>query len=80
VTLPGAICAVPVERMIDPEVDFEGTTPLAYFYGHTSPGENPKLYNQIVAHLASLLLQRVEADKDCNVFFSPTLLLFVHDC
>lgn len=66
VTLPGSICAVSLERAVDIESGFEGTTPLVYYYGYTSPGENPKSYNALVSRLANLVEQRLASDREMD--------------
>jgi polyribonucleotide 5'-hydroxyl-kinase len=39
-------------------------TPLVYFYGHTSPADNPKLYTSLVSTLASRVAGRLDCDPE----------------
>lgn len=41
-------------------------TPLVYYFGHTSPNDNVKLYSQLVTTLASRIDGRLERDADAR--------------
>jgi polyribonucleotide 5'-hydroxyl-kinase len=52
ITIPGMIAAAPIDRPVDVEDGFTNVVPLAYFYGHATPSENPKLFKAAVSNLA----------------------------
>jgi polyribonucleotide 5'-hydroxyl-kinase len=41
-------------------------TPLVYYFGHTAPGDNTKLYKQLVSTLASRVMTRLSNDVDAR--------------
>ncbi|GFR40680.1 hypothetical protein Agub_g1271, partial [Astrephomene gubernaculifera] len=62
ITAPGCLSAVPLEQPVDVEAGFLADLPLAFYYGHTSPGENPALFKALTDKLAALLQRRAQAD------------------
>lgn len=42
--MPGCVAATPVEAPINPVDGYPLEMPLVYFYGHSSPSDNPQLY------------------------------------
>jgi polyribonucleotide 5'-hydroxyl-kinase len=42
------------------------SNPLVYYFGHTSPSDNVKLYSQLVSALASRINGRLERDVDAR--------------
>ncbi|KAG2483832.1 hypothetical protein HYH03_017355 [Edaphochlamys debaryana] len=66
VTAPGCLSAVPVEQPVDPQEGFAADIPLAFFYGHASPGENPTLFKALCDKLAALLQRRAAADAKAS--------------
>ncbi|KAI8924444.1 Pre-mRNA cleavage complex II protein Clp1-domain-containing protein [Entophlyctis helioformis] len=69
VSLPGAVGAMTVARPLDCEEEFSasatlmGTTPIAYYYGHSTPLEKPKLYDAIIKKLASVVGKKAEDNE-----------------
>ncbi|PNW85613.1 hypothetical protein CHLRE_03g194800v5 [Chlamydomonas reinhardtii] len=61
ITVPGCLSAVPVEQPID-LVEGINNIPIVFFYGHSSPGENPTLFKLLVDKLAGVLARRAAAD------------------
>lgn len=48
VTCPGAVAATPVESPIDVVEGLMGSDmPLAYYFGHLTPSDNPALYRSV---------------------------------
>ena len=62
ITVPGGIAATPVEAPIDVEEGLAADAPLVYYFGHSSPSENPALYKHLVERLAAVLALRGKAD------------------
>ncbi|KAK3249992.1 hypothetical protein CYMTET_40604 [Cymbomonas tetramitiformis] len=59
ITLPGTVGATAVQRPIDPvQESLLLEAPLIYFFGQTSPKENPELYRHYVEHMAEILRRR----------------------
>jgi polyribonucleotide 5'-hydroxyl-kinase len=59
VSMPGTICALPVERPADIETgEFNKQASLVYTVGHTSPAGNYMLYTTLVSSLAHMFLER----------------------
>ena len=53
VTVPGMLSAAILERPFDIATGVpEGSVPLVYFFGHTSPGENIPLYDRMLEKVA----------------------------
>ena len=42
--MPGCVSATAVEAPVDIEEGYPLDMPLVYFYGHSSPSDNPELY------------------------------------
>ena len=40
------------------------TDPIVYFYGHLSPGDNPKLFNVVNGNLAAVVEKRLINDAE----------------
>lgn len=55
VTVPGAVTAVPVDDVADVKKGFPQESALTFFFGHTTPSENPDHYRRLVERLASLI-------------------------
>ena len=51
VAIPGSLGSLLIERPVGIEEGFSQNSPLAYHYGHKTPGHNPVLYNQLVSRL-----------------------------
>jgi len=66
ITIPGVLSAIAWERPLDPEESFGSAAPIGYFYGHVSPGENPKLFKVLTQHLATAVLRRCEQNPEVN--------------
>jgi polyribonucleotide 5'-hydroxyl-kinase len=64
ITIPGVLSAIAWERPLDPEESFGSAAPIGYFYGHVSPGENPKLFKVLTQHLATAVLRRCEQNPE----------------
>mmetsp|Transcript_13309 Transcript_13309/g.22894 ORF Transcript_13309/g.22894 Transcript_13309/m.22894 type:complete len:336 (+) Transcript_13309:365-1372(+) len=62
ITIPGVIAATPVERPVHPVEGFSYAVPLAYYYGHANPTENPKLLKALVSRLANQVHTRLQQD------------------
>ena len=63
-TAPGCVAAAPAERVNAPwvppaeaggEAGEASSAPLAFWYGHTSLGENPELFRRLVSRLGAVL-------------------------
>jgi len=64
-TAPGCVAAAPVDRVSPPWVPpaeaggeagaLAAAAPLAFWYGHTSLGENPELFRALVSRLGAVL-------------------------
>jgi len=67
IAVPGSIGAMLVERPASIEEGFSQNSPLCYHYGHTTPGQNPVLYNQLVSRLADVVRERLEQNSKANV-------------
>ena len=52
-----------------PQQMYTHEIPLVYFYGHPSPGENPKLYRMMVSNLADQLARRMAFHRTGTWFF-----------
>eukprot|EP00607_Mallomonas_marina_P002237 CAMPEP_0182439140 /NCGR_PEP_ID=MMETSP1167-20130531/86253_1 /TAXON_ID=2988 /ORGANISM="Mallomonas Sp, Strain CCMP3275" /LENGTH=405 /DNA_ID=CAMNT_0024632771 /DNA_START=29 /DNA_END=1243 /DNA_ORIENTATION=- len=67
VTVPGALCAVPLDKScLSVEEGFSLSTPLVYYFGHTSPRDHIELYKHFVTILAERVAQRLEKDSDAR--------------
>eukprot|EP01041_Mallomonas_annulata_P001478 gene1477-2841_t len=67
VTIPGAICAVPLDKScLSVEEGFSLATPLVYFFGHISPRDNVELYKYFISSLASRVNERLDKDMDAR--------------
>eukprot|EP00887_Chlorella_sp_A99_P003151 scaffold9.g3151.t1 len=62
ITAPGCLAATPVEAPVDIEEGFPVDAPLVYYYGHTTPSENPGLYRHLVERLGAVLELRASQD------------------
>lgn len=62
VTVPGCLAASPVEAPVDAEAGLLSDVPLVYYFGQTSPGDNPALYRHLVERLVAALDARGAAD------------------
>ena len=67
VSIPGTIGAMLVERPASVEEGFSQNSPLVYHYGHSSPGQNHVLYNQLVSRLADVVRERMEKNRKAAV-------------
>ena len=67
VSIPGTIGAMLVERPASVEEGFSQNSPLVYHYGHSSPGHNHVLYNQLVSRLADVVRERMEKNRKAAV-------------
>jgi polyribonucleotide 5'-hydroxyl-kinase len=63
ISIPGAIAAALVDRQVDVERGYSDLVPIVHFYGHTSPGENPKLYRTALTNLAEEVFQRLAKNR-----------------
>lgn len=61
--IPGTIGALLVERPAAIEEGFSQQAPLVYHFGHWTPSENTVLYQALVAKLADVTLERLQANK-----------------
>lgn len=64
ITLPGVIACLAVDRPVDIEEGFNVGAPLAYFYGHTSPGKNDTLFKIQVEQLCKHIDTRLKNSKE----------------
>ena len=64
-TVPGTICAAPLDAQIDLEEGIPLEMPLVYFYGDLTVN-NPEYYKHIVARLGALLDERSKANDDAR--------------
>ncbi|KAJ1675181.1 Cleavage polyadenylation factor subunit clp1, partial [Spiromyces aspiralis] len=86
VTVPGTISATPITHIIDPEDGFAGyvsasstappETPLVFQYGSTTPKDNPRYFNALIASLARAVGKRMEADKRAQ---ASGMIIDTHD-
>jgi polyribonucleotide 5'-hydroxyl-kinase len=60
ISVPGVIGATLVERPASIEDGFPVNAPLAYQYGHMTPGHNPVLYNNITSRMADVVRERLK--------------------
>jgi len=67
IAVPGSIGAMLVERPASIEEGFSQNSPLAYHYGHKTPGHNPVLYNQLVSRLADVVRERLKVNRKADV-------------
>ena len=67
VSIPGTIGAMLVERPASVEEGFSQNSPLVYHYGHSSPGTNHVLYNQLVSRLADVVRERMGKNRKAAV-------------
>lgn len=58
---PGTIAAVPVDAPVDPVEGVPLEVPLVYWFGHTTPDDNPDYYRFLVERMAGLVDQRAQA-------------------
>ncbi len=64
-----------MSKMIDPEENLgstpltTNTTPIAYYYGHSSPLEKPKFYGSLLEQLAQVVEEKMDADLECNLLY-----------
>ena len=65
--VPGALAAVVPDRPIDIEEGYSNLDPLAYFYGHASLSENPKVFRKCMNQLALTIRHRCVEDRRANV-------------
>jgi polyribonucleotide 5'-hydroxyl-kinase len=65
VTVPGTICAAPIDAQIDVEEGIPLEMPLAYFYGDLTVN-NPDYYKHIVTRLGTMLDERSKANEDAR--------------
>jgi len=63
VAIPGSLGSLLIERPVGIEEGFSQNSPLAYHYGHKTPGHNPVLYNQLVSRLADVVRERLKANR-----------------
>mmetsp|Transcript_909 Transcript_909/g.905 ORF Transcript_909/g.905 Transcript_909/m.905 type:complete len:469 (+) Transcript_909:83-1489(+) len=62
-SVPGCVGAVPLDKnSFDVEGNFELSTPLIYYFGHTNPAENIQLYKHHITNLATKVNLRQEND------------------
>ncbi len=62
ITVPGTLSATPVTGPVGPAAEgLASDAPLAFFYGHASPSENPALFRFTLDRLAGLLAARAAA-------------------
>lgn len=66
VTIPAMLGAVAVNKPIDLHEGLSNSVPLVYFFGGTSPSENPKLYKNQMQNLATQLNQRMQDDPEAR--------------
>lgn len=66
-TVPGCVAACAVEGPLDVEEGgFPGEPPVVFYYGHTSPSENPSYYRHCVERLAAILDDRNTKDTSAK--------------
>jgi polyribonucleotide 5'-hydroxyl-kinase len=64
-SIPGCVCATPVSKTsLSIEEGYVQSTPLVYYYGYASPGDNSKLYMQLTSTLATRVDGRLDRDSD----------------
>ena len=51
-----------MERVFDIEEEFGDSAVLSYYYGHLSPGDNPKLYKKLTTTLAKSIDAKLSID------------------
>jgi polyribonucleotide 5'-hydroxyl-kinase len=65
ITVPGTLCAAPVSGPVGPAAESlasdASAPPLAFYFGHASPSENPALFRFCVDRLGGLLAARAAA-------------------
>ena len=66
-SIPGTIGAMLVERPASVEEGFSQNSPLVYHYGHSAPGLNHILYNQLVSRLADVVRERMGKNRKAAV-------------
>jgi polyribonucleotide 5'-hydroxyl-kinase len=63
VSVPGTLAATPLDRLcLSVEDGYAQLTPLAYSFGHASPGELVPVYRNYLARLADTVNRRLAAD------------------
>ena len=65
VTVPGTICAAPIDAQIDLEEGIPLEMPLVYFYGDLTVN-NPDYYKHIVSRLGTMLDERSKANEEAR--------------
>lgn len=66
ITCPGCLAATPVEVPVSIEEGFLVEIPLVFYYGHSSPNDNPELYKFLVDRMASVLQRRAQSSSTAN--------------
>lgn len=66
ISIPGTLCAATVERLLDAQTAYDSLVPLVYYYGHTSPSENSKLYMTLLSSLARQVVGKLDVDADAQ--------------
>eukprot|EP01130_Rhizamoeba_saxonica_P005716 TRINITY_DN2271_c0_g1_i2.p1 TRINITY_DN2271_c0_g1~~TRINITY_DN2271_c0_g1_i2.p1 ORF type:complete len:308 (+),score=67.75 TRINITY_DN2271_c0_g1_i2:388-1311(+) len=64
ISLPGVVSAIALERPFDIEDGWGFAPSLSYFYGHSSPGVNDKLYRVQLKNLANMVQKRLENNAE----------------
>lgn len=67
-----------MEAPIDCEEGLVVEAPLAYFYGHLTPSDNPELYKFLLDRLASVLTRRAASNAKVRCMHIPQVHL--HAC
>ncbi|GLC38630.1 hypothetical protein PLESTB_000454200 [Pleodorina starrii] len=62
ITVPGCLSAVPLEVPVDIEEGFIADLPIVFYFGHSSPMENPTLFKALADKLSALLQRRAVTD------------------
>ena len=72
VSVPGTITAVHVDRScLVPTEPLAHAVPLTYFYGHSTPADDPELYRHCVSNLAEAVDKRMQSSAESESAGGP---------
>lgn len=63
ITIPGMIAAAELKEPLSIVEEFSLASPLAFFYGHTSPSENADLYRRLMERMAEIIDEKQKRDE-----------------
>eukprot|EP01083_Nonionella_stella_P055972 147589_1 len=66
ITMPGNVAAAPIDTMIEVESGIDAKSPIAYFYGFTTPTSNIDLYKHCMKCLSEALFERLAVVDDAK--------------